>query len=133
MNRNDLPDRRLALTALGAGALAAAIPSVARTDEPHKAKGNIKQSICRWCYDRIGLEKLAEEAKKIGYVSIELLPPGDILKVKKFGLTCAVMRCKSGIASGRCCICQTWQSSCTSRSSPARATGSRRRIVLHAA
>src|SRR5262249_23563313 len=64
------------------------------------SKGHIKQSICRWCYGRISLEKLAEEGKKIGYQSVELLSPEEIKKVKEFGLTCAVMRCKSGIVSG---------------------------------
>ena len=101
MKTNELPDRRSALKALGAGALAAAaLESSAHADEPHKAKGNIKQSICRWCYGRIKLETLATEAKKIGYQSIELLGPEEIRIVKGFGLTCAVMRCKSGIVSG---------------------------------
>src|SRR5262245_40645766 len=102
MTRHELPDRRIALKALGAGAIAAAaiteMPMFA--DEPHKAKGNIKQSICRWCYNSIKLEKLAEGAKKIGYQSIELLSPEEIKKVKELGMTCAVMRCKSGIVSG---------------------------------
>jgi hydroxypyruvate isomerase len=101
MNRNELPDRRFALKALGAGAIAAAATeSSLFADDTHKAKGNIKQSICRWCYNSIKLEKLAEGAKKIGYQSIELLTPEDIKKVKALGLTCAVMRCKSGIVSG---------------------------------
>src|SRR5262245_64428511 len=98
MNR-ELPDRRLALKAAGAAAVTAlAAPLLA--DEPHAAKGNIKQSICRWCYGRIDLDKLADEAVKIGYKSIELLSPEEIKKVKSHGLTCAVMRCKSGIVSG---------------------------------
>jgi hydroxypyruvate isomerase len=102
MTHNELPDRRFALKALGAGAIAAAAATETslRAAEPHKAKGNIKQSICRWCYNSIKLEKLAEEAKKIGYQSIELLSPEEIKKVKDLGLTCAVMRCKSGIVSG---------------------------------
>jgi hydroxypyruvate isomerase len=99
MNRTNFPDRRTALTALGAGALAA-ISFKGRADETPKPKGNIKQSICRWCYGRIKLEDLAAAAKRIGYQSIELLSPDEIKKVKELGLTCAVMRCKSGIVSG---------------------------------
>jgi hydroxypyruvate isomerase len=57
-----------------------------------KIKGNIKQSICRWCYGRIKLPELAAQAKKLGYQSIELLEPKEVLEVKKFGLTCAVLR-----------------------------------------
>ena len=101
MSRIELPDRRTALKTFGAGAVAAgALQTPLFGDEPHKVKGNIKQSICRWCYNGIKLEKLAEAAGKMGYKSIELLSPEDIKKVKEFGLTCAVMRCKSGIASG---------------------------------
>jgi hydroxypyruvate isomerase len=59
--------------------------------QEHKKQGNIKQSICRWCYGKIDLNKLCEEAVKIGYKSIELLLPDEILKVKKHGLTCAVI------------------------------------------
>jgi hydroxypyruvate isomerase len=95
------PDRRLALKALGAGAVAAAVrEQYALADEAHKVNGNIKQSICRWCYGKIPLEKLAQEGAKIGFKSIELLGPEEIKKVREFGLTCAVMRCKSGIVSG---------------------------------
>jgi hydroxypyruvate isomerase len=82
-----LPDRRRALGA--AAALAAGASLLA--EEPPKSKGNIKQSICRWCYSRIPLPKLAEEAKKLGYVSIELLSPKECLVVKEAGLTCAMM------------------------------------------
>ena len=101
MNSHDNPDRRSALKALGAGALGVtALRSTTIAAEPFKPKGNIKQSICRWCYGRIKLEDLAAGATKIGYKSIELLAPEEINKVKALGLTCAVMRCKSGIVSG---------------------------------
>src|SRR5262249_7101014 len=76
------------------------LPSNVTAEEPRKPNNHIKQSICRWCYNGIKLEKLVEEARNIGYVSIELLSPEDILKVQKLGLTCAVMRCKSGSVSG---------------------------------
>ncbi len=93
-------NRRNVLQAMGAGVVGAVTASrlVAKEDadkEPYKPKGNIKQSVCRWCYDTISLEKLTEEAKKMGYESIELLGPEDIKVVKKLGLTCAMMRCAS--------------------------------------
>src|SRR5437870_5440868 len=100
MTRSHFPNRRFALGAFGAGALAAVLKPSLRAEEPHKVNGHIKQSICRWCYGRINLDQLAEAAVKIGYKSIELLGPEEIRKVKSHGLTCAVMRCKSGIVSG---------------------------------
>ena len=45
------------------------------------AKGRLNQSLCRWCYNRIPLESLCEQAKRIGYRSIELLNPPDVLTV----------------------------------------------------
>jgi hydroxypyruvate isomerase len=86
-------DRRSVMKAAGVGALAAATQPVAwvRAGETSKVNGNIKQSVCRWCYGKIPLEKLAEESKRIGYRSVELLTPDDFKKVKPFGLTCAML------------------------------------------
>jgi hydroxypyruvate isomerase len=86
------PDRRSAIKALGtAGVLAVGTGSVFSHEDAPKIKGNIKQSVCRWCYGKLSLEKLATEAKKIGYQSIELLSPKEVLEVKKLGLTCALL------------------------------------------
>jgi hydroxypyruvate isomerase len=95
MLKRDLWDRRGLLMAVGAGVvgtLAAARPAPgAPTDEPHQVKGNIKQSICRWCYGKIPLKMLATEAQKMGYKSIELLLPEEYLEIKPLGLTCAMI------------------------------------------
>src|SRR5262249_17893627 len=103
MDRANLWTRRSVLQSLGAGALgavaAARLAPPARADQPAKVKGNIKQSVCRWCYGRIPLDKLAAEAKKIGYQSVELLTPEEFKVVKPLGLTCAMVRCAS-IADG---------------------------------
>jgi len=99
MKKKTLITRRSVLQAAGAtlvGAWVAPGRATEKTlDESHKTNGNIKQSICRWCYDRIPLEKLAAEAVRIGYKSIELLWPKEYLTVKPFGLTCAMIKCSS--------------------------------------
>ena len=87
----DLPDRRSTLRNLGAGVVGATLASSLALGDTPKAKGNIRQSLCRWCYSGIKLEKLCEVAKKIGYQSIELLSPDEAKKVKAAGLTCALM------------------------------------------
>lgn len=72
---------------MGMGAAA----SVARPVLAQPPQTGIKQSVCRWCYSRIPLDKLAQEAAKIGYQSIELLAnPDEVKTVKAAGLTCAV-------------------------------------------
>jgi hydroxypyruvate isomerase len=84
--------RRQMLATAGTMALLPALSSpLAAGSQENKPKNHIKQSICRWCYGKITLDKLCEEALKIGYKSIELLLPDEILKVKKHGLTCAVV------------------------------------------
>ena len=34
-------------------------------------KGNIKQSVCQWCYDKMPLEDLAKQAKEIGCPTVD--------------------------------------------------------------
>ncbi len=87
-------NRRSMVKAAGAGAIAALTQPVAwiRGGESAKINGNIKQSVCRGCYKNIPLEKLAQEAKRIGYRSIELLVPEEYKVVKQYGLTCAMLK-----------------------------------------
>jgi hydroxypyruvate isomerase len=84
-------DRRTALQALGAGALAASVYCSAAADDRPAAKGRINQSVCRWCYGKIPLHTLAAEVKKLGYQSVELLVPKEVPTVKAAGLTCAIL------------------------------------------
>jgi hydroxypyruvate isomerase len=56
-----------------------------------KPAGNMKQSVCRWCYKDIPLDKLAAEAKRIGYRSVELLSMDEFRTVQPLGLTCAML------------------------------------------
>ncbi|MEW5975416.1 MAG: TIM barrel protein [Acidobacteriota bacterium] len=87
-------NRRVAMGTLGAG-LAGAW-SVGRTGskpflaQARSIKGNIRQSICKWCYKDIPLEELCQSAARMGYQSIELLTPEQWPIVKKYGLTCAM-------------------------------------------
>jgi hydroxypyruvate isomerase len=91
MSRKPLLTRRSALKAAGALTLSSlAVPAV-HSETPAKPNGNLKQSVCQWCYRRIPLEKLATEVKKIGYSSVELLLPDQHKVVKQFGVTCAVL------------------------------------------
>src|SRR5262245_51886075 len=62
-----------------------------RADDTKSADGPVRHSICRWCYNKIPLDRLCEVAKSLGYHSIELLNPPDVLIVKKHSLTCAVL------------------------------------------
>lgn len=99
MGLNDRISRRTSLRFFGAGAVGTALTAQqavnAGADEPKKVNGNIRQSLCRWCYAKIPLEQLAGESAKMGYKSIELLGPDEYKVIQPFGLTCAMVRCRS--------------------------------------
>jgi hydroxypyruvate isomerase len=55
-----------------------------------KLKGNIKHSVCKWCYPNISLDDLCKAVKDMGMSSIELLGPEEWPTLKKYDLTCAM-------------------------------------------
>jgi hydroxypyruvate isomerase len=95
-------NRRSVMKAASIGALAAVSAPLERlqANESSKVNGHIKQSVCRWCYGDIPLEKLAAEAKRIGYRSVELLKPEEYAVVKPLGLTCAMLSGSCTISDG---------------------------------
>jgi hydroxypyruvate isomerase len=48
--------------------------------------GNIKQSVCRWCFQDMPLEQLCTSAKAMGIKGIDLVGPADWPTLKKHGL-----------------------------------------------
>jgi len=92
--------RRSVLTSLGAGAALGVLPKTSFARDDQKGQGNIKQSVCRWCYKDLSLEKLSEAARKIGLQSIELIGPDEFKTVKAYGLTCALTWGAGKIDSG---------------------------------
>ncbi|HYG76906.1 MAG TPA: TIM barrel protein [Planctomycetota bacterium] len=95
--------RRDAIKAAAVGVLGALGAGTVRAEEkgPAKIKGNIKQSVCRWCYGKIPLDQFAAEVKRMGFKSIDLLTPDEFLKIKATGLTCAMV---TGISSIEKCL-----------------------------
>jgi hydroxypyruvate isomerase len=91
MPHNRRVSRRAALQTAGAGLAAFTVPLVHAAEKPARANGRIKQSVCRWCYGSIPLDKLAAGVKKLGYQSIELLSPPEVKAIQPFGLTCAIL------------------------------------------
>jgi hydroxypyruvate isomerase len=49
-------------------------------------KGNINQSVCRWCFEDFSIEDLCKLAREIGLVGIDLLGPDDWPVLEKYGL-----------------------------------------------
>ena len=84
--------RKEVLQLLAASALMPAFtwtPAEAGTNPP-VWKGNLRQSICQWCFGDMPLEELCELAVELGYKSVELLGPDDWPTILDKGLTCAM-------------------------------------------
>lgn len=60
------------------------------TAAPRAVRGNLKQSVCKWCFRNLSVEELAGIASSIGIKSVELVPPEDWPTLRKYGLTCAM-------------------------------------------
>ncbi|MGQ0629313.1 MAG: hydroxypyruvate isomerase family protein [Phycisphaerales bacterium] len=88
--------RRTFVSASAALIAAGTAPAAMATDDPPgpsmkpERKGNLKQSVCRWCFSGMKLADLAQAAKGMGLTSIELLNPDEWAEVRAAGLECAV-------------------------------------------
>ena len=88
----------LALSAIGIPLVNARVEN---TTSIQKLKGNIKHSVCKWCYDSIPLEEFAVACVDMGIQSIELLEEKDWATIHKYDLKCALgIVTDSGITKG---------------------------------
>src|SRR5580693_7248274 len=58
--------------------------------EPIQRKGRIKQSVSRWCYEKIPLDDLCAYAAKIGLKGVDLLGPEEYEVPGRHGLVCSM-------------------------------------------
>ena len=70
----------------------AAIPpkSWPEQDAPIPRNGQIKQSVSRWCYEKIPLDDLCAYAAKIGLKGVDLLNPDEYEVPARHGLVCTM-------------------------------------------
>jgi hydroxypyruvate isomerase len=74
-------NRRSILKAAGAA------PLTGLLNQAHaQTEGRIKQSVCRWCYDKMSLDDLCKNAARMGLKGIDLLNHQDWPTVQKYGL-----------------------------------------------
>ena len=74
------------------GATVASLPSLSWTEQttPVQRKGNIRQSVCRWCFQSTPLDKLCVYAAQIGLKGIDLLTPKEWEVPARYGLICCM-------------------------------------------
>ena len=91
-------ERREMLAVLGAAGAAQVLGGT--MPKATQGAGRLKQSVCRWCYDKIPLDELSRNVAAMGFKSIELLSENEWATVKAAGLTCAVANGPSTIPVG---------------------------------
>jgi hydroxypyruvate isomerase len=87
--------RRELLKSSIAGMAAASTRSLALDSAAVQRKGRVHQSVCRWCYEKIPLDQLAESAANMGLRGIDLLPTEEFEIPRRYGLICTM-----GLAGG---------------------------------
>jgi len=51
-----------------------------------RLKGNIRHSVCRWCFDSLSVEELCKAVKRIGFGAIDLVGPKDWEVLKRHSI-----------------------------------------------
>jgi hydroxypyruvate isomerase len=74
----------------GVAALGAARLPAPSSRVPLFPAARLKQSVARWCFQKMPLRDLAQSAKRIGLVGIDLLQPEEWAVVKEHGLLCTM-------------------------------------------
>src|SRR5579864_5982709 len=84
--------RRALLKSSVAGVAAAQMPSLAATlsASPEPRKGRIRQSVSRWCYQKILLDQLSASAAQMGLRGVDLLQPEEYDVPRRYGLICTM-------------------------------------------
>jgi hydroxypyruvate isomerase len=91
LTRRSLLKSSLAGAALGMPSVALDPAATAKIASPAAArKGRIHQSVCRWCYEKIPLDKLTEYAASIGLMGVDLLNVDEFEVARRYGLICTM-------------------------------------------
>ena len=80
-------------TALKAGLATTALTSltgILQGEDVNPRKKRIRQSVCRWCYQKIALDDLCASAAQIGLVGVDLLQPEEYEVPRRHGIICTM-------------------------------------------
>lgn len=64
--------------------------ALSQSDAPIQRKGRIRQSVCRWCYQKTSLEDLCAYSAHIGLKAVDLLNPDEYEIPGRYGLVCSM-------------------------------------------
>ncbi len=79
------------------------VPFIDNSKTENPLKGNIRHSVCKWCYNSIPLDDFAVAIKKIGIQAIDLIDLEQFPILKKHDINCSMVSISSntwGITKG---------------------------------
>jgi len=82
--------RRAVLKAGVAATALASMSGIVSGEAMKTRKQRIRQSVCRWCYQKIRLDKLCAAAAQIGLAGVDLLQPEEYELPRRHGLICTM-------------------------------------------
>jgi hydroxypyruvate isomerase len=95
-----MPNRRQVitggLTCAASAFLSGGTPVLGAPEPATKRRGNIHQSVSRWCYQHIPLDDLCVAAAQIGLKGVDLLKPEEYEVPHKYGLICTMGYAEGG-------------------------------------
>lgn len=89
--------RRTALKTIASSAVAIAAFREDLEAAAAELKGNVRHSVCKWCYKNISLEDMCKAGKAMGLEAIDLLEVKEFPVLKAHGLVCAMV---AGVPGG---------------------------------
>jgi hydroxypyruvate isomerase len=87
--------RRTAFHAAAGLALASAVRTL-----PAASSGRLKQSVARWCFNKIPLDDFCRQAAEMGIRGVDLVEPEEWPTIRKYGLVPTVTQGKARIPDG---------------------------------
>jgi hydroxypyruvate isomerase len=82
--------RRTALKSGLAVSALASWPGIANAEDAAATKKRIRQSVCRWCYQKMPIDDLCAAAAQMGLFGIDLLNPDEYEVPRRHGFICTM-------------------------------------------
>jgi len=95
MNKFEI-SRRAALKAGIAATAVTSFSGILKGEEMIARKKRIRQSVCRWCYQKIAVDDLCAAAAEMGLLGVDLLQPEEYEVPKRHGIICTMGYANAG-------------------------------------
>jgi hydroxypyruvate isomerase len=88
--------RRSLLKSSVAASVLSSLPEILNAEDTIVRKKRIRQSVCRWCYQKTPLDELCASAAQMGLLGVDLLQPDEYEVPRRHGLICTMAYADAG-------------------------------------